>query len=598
MYINEKNTEFLENLKRVKEKSKKEKIQGLNAIIADVNFLIGCWYKIKSNKGGIIPGKNQESLDGLDIDWFRKTSESIKKSTYKFEFTRKKSILKKSGKKRDLSNFNPRDKIVLEGIRFLLSHIFEDDFSDSSHGFRPNRGCHTCLNYVKIKFGFISWLIKGDILSQFDNINQEILINKISQKVDDKAFIDLLWKAIRTQTKKTKKGISQGSPLSPLLSNIYIDIFDKKVEELQKEFKKGNRRRENPIYTKIVRNRKRIIKKKESRKLDLLKIYSKDPIDPNFKRLSYARYGDDFILGLIGSKKDAEFIKNQLTDILQKELKLNINTEKTQITHSKKGAKFLGYIIKLPQQKSQPIKKKMHKGEIKLVRSTLRPNLNAPINEVALKLREKGYARGNKYSSAHPTRCGRLIYLKDYDIIQHYLQLERGILNYYKISTNYGRFSARVHFILKYSCALTLGAKHRLNTLKKVFNEYGFNLNKVKDKRGRSISYPKPDYTKPSLKKYWKIQIEENPLESLNSLAYRIPRGNTELKGACTLCGSIENIEIHHLKAIKKAKSKDFLTQIIQKINRKQVPLCKTCHIKVHQGKHDGPSLKKNPKKK
>ena len=78
-------------------------------------------------------------------------------------------------------------------------------------------------------------------------------------------------------------------------------------------------------------------------------------------------------------------------------------------------------------------------------------------------------------------------------------------------------------------------------------------------------------------------------------MTYRLPHGQRNLRAPCVLCRSSKNIEIHHVKAIRKNKSKDFLTQIIQRMNRKQVPLCRNCHRKIHRGDYgDGRiSLKK-----
>jgi len=134
----------------------------------------------------------------------------------------------------------------------------------------------------------------------------------------------------------------------------------------------------------------------------------------------------------------------------------------------------------------KPRRNIVNKGKRVLSLISPRPLLDAPIGDIVRGLMDKGYARRNGI----PTRCGRLIYLSPSDIIRHYLELERGLLGYYGLATNYGRFSARVHYILKYSCALTLCAKLRLRTLKKTYKKFGRDLSILKDDGELDISYP------------------------------------------------------------------------------------------------------------
>jgi hypothetical protein len=456
------------------------------------------------------------------------------------------------------------------------------------------------LNEIKVKFGQTRWFIKGDIEAQFDTVNHHILMSSIGQKVGDKAFLDLLWKALRAGYKKKGKpviknmaGLPKGGVISPILSNIYMDIFDKKMDKLKCEFDKGNRRQSNPLYNKLIKDRRKNLKEGKANLTDLLHIPSTNLIDPNFKRLKYVRYADDFLIGVIGSKQDCVVMRERIRKFLHANLGMQLNMTKTTIVNAqdREGVKFLGYTIKMASPKSQPFKRIKRAGQVRLSRTTLRPTINAPINDIAAKLREAKYARGNSRSEAHPTRCGRLIHLPDYAIIEHYCRVERSILNYYKIASNYGKFVARVHFILKYSCALTLASKNRLKTLKKTFNKYGYNLCKLPENaESKRYHYPTPDYSKPLIKG-WEFAKKTDPHNRILQLCYAVPRGISELRQPCTICGSKKLIEIHHVKALSKNKSKDFLTQTMQRMNRKQVPLCKECHIKVHKGIYNGPKI-------
>jgi len=299
--------------------------------------------------------------------------------------------------------------------------------------------------------------------------------------------------------------------------------------------------------------------------------------DSQYKRLRYVRYADDFLLGVIGSKEDCTEIIGCLEKWLKSERDLVLNLDKTKITHSRDdSASFLGYNIHLTKSYKKPRRHVVVNNKHKL--SLLTPRPLAPTNECVKKLTEQGYARGN----GAPTKCGRLIHLTAGDIVRHYLTLEQGLLAYYGISSNFGHFSARIHYILKYSCALTLCSKLRLRTLRKTFRKFGKNLTILKENGEIDIEFRtrKGHYAKPRRKAGFP-QLAMDPAKLISDLSKRISRGRTDLHGECTLCGAVNNIEIHH--RLSKGKSSDYLTHLQQRMNRKQ--LCKPCHIKVHQGK-------------
>lgn len=217
-----------------------------------------------------------------------------------------------------------------------------------------------------------------------------------------------------------------------------------------------------------------------------------------------------------------------------------------------------------------------------------RPQIDAPIRDLVKGLEEKGFCR----KGGQPTRSGRLVHLQVADIITHYRQLENGLRSYYGQSSNFGHFSARIHYILKYSCALTICSKLRLRTLRKTFKRFGADLTQIKDNGEIGISYPTPvgHYSKSKLRRRSKIYVPRSEPEHLiHRLSNRLNRGRRDLEAKCLLCHSIDNIEIHHVRKLAKGKSSDFLMHIQQRMNRKQIPLCKSCHIKVHKGAYDGP---------
>ena len=250
-------------------------------------------------------------------------------------------------------------------------------------------------------------------------------------------------------------------------------------------YNKGKRRRANPEYTKLTRSGHRPKGRYVPPRMGA---------DENFKRLRYVRYADDFLIGVSGSLKDCKELKKEIAEFLNQELMLELNEEKTRITHARtESARFLGHKIYVTDPSKYPERYIKKEGKARLTRITPRPRMDAPIAELVKKLSEQGYCKRN----GNPTGNGRWIHEKLEDIVRRHKLLERGLLNYYQMATNYGRTAARVHYILKYSCALSIARKMRLRTLKKVYRKYGGQL-KIRDEKGIMIAnYPTPKYAKP-----------------------------------------------------------------------------------------------------
>ena len=558
-----------------------KKCKNLSIIMSDPNFLISAWVRVRSNNGSLTPALNSDTLDGIDLTWFQKIANSMRNGIFQFSPSRRTYISRSDGKKRPLTIPSPKDKIVQEAMRFLLMLVFENDFSKNSHGWVTGRGCHTALNQIKMQFAKDNWFIEGDIDQQFPSINHQVLVNLLETKIADQAFIDLIYKYLKvgygeSSNKITRMslGISQGGVLSPILANIYMTPFDKWIESyLIPKYTKGKRKKANSAYTKMIR----------SEKVTDHSIHSLQSHDLNYIRLHYVRYADDFIMGLNGPKIYCEQIVEECRIFLLEQLKLILNTEKTKITHSQlDSAKFLGY--RVYTTKLFKMKIAYNSKDNKLTSRTTNTVLDSPVDQIVEKLKQIGYA--NKKGS--PTRNGRFINHPLYEIVEHYKMVERGILQYYKLANNYGRVAARIHYILKYSCALTIASKMKLTTLRRVFNKYGKNLN-IKNELGEIITnYPTIDYRRP---KRFTIDpiLDYSSLETyIDQYNKRVQRGRKDLKGPCELCGSKKNIQIHHVRKLSKIKRKDYLSTMMARMNRKQIPVCQKCHIKIHQGVYDG----------
>ena len=195
--------------------------------------------RVKANKGAC--GIDKMSVGELD-EYFRKHKEeiisSIMNMTYKPQPVRRVYIPKTNGKKRPLGIPTAVDRVVQQATAQVLSQIYDESFSDNSYGFRPKRSAHEAidkvLNYLNEG---CEWVIDLDIEKYFDTVNHDKLISILREKVNDKTTLHLIRSFLRAGvmenglTSPTEIGVPQGGPLSPILSNIYLDKFDKELEE-------------------------------------------------------------------------------------------------------------------------------------------------------------------------------------------------------------------------------------------------------------------------------------------------------------------------------------------------------------------------------
>lgn len=442
-----------------------QKCLNLSIIMADPNFLIAAWVRIKSNKSSLLPALIPIILDGINLEWFKKIANEMRSGEYLFISSIKKYVSKPDEKKRPLTMPSPRDKIVQEGMRFLLSFIFEGVFNKNSHNWIIDRGCYTALNQIKMNFAQDNWYIEGDIDSQSPFLNHSILVEHLKTKINDQVFIDLIYKYLRMGYEISfkdvipmKLGVIHCGLVSPILVNIYMIPFDHWVETyLIPKYTKGKHKRANPIYAKMIKNGK----------VTYYSIPSMLFNDKNYSRLHYVRYADTFIMGLNRSKDYCKQIILECKTFLLKKLKLTLNFKKIKTTCSQiDSALFLGY--RLYKTKLNKNKTAFNTKGVKTSRVT-NTVCDAPINIIIQKLIQQNYAKPN----GRPTRNETFFNYTLYHIIEHYKMVEKSILQYYSLANNYRRVVARVHYILKYSCALTIASKMKLKTLRKVFNKYG-----------------------------------------------------------------------------------------------------------------------------
>ena len=213
------------------------------------------YQNLYANKGSTTAGADGATLSGMSLKRIESLIKKLRDRSYQPHPARRQYIPKKSGNGlRPLGIPAADDKLVQEAVRMILESIYEPTFQSTSHGFRPGKSCHTALSQIQKTFTGVSWFVEGDIKGCFDNIDHHILVNILKRRIKDEAFIDLIWKLLRAgyledwMKHQTYSGTPQGSGVSPLLANIYMNELDLFMEKLRAQFGKGDKRRFSNDY--------------------------------------------------------------------------------------------------------------------------------------------------------------------------------------------------------------------------------------------------------------------------------------------------------------------------------------------------------------
>jgi len=568
-------------------------------------FYLQAYQNIYANKGAMTPGIDGMTLDGFGGQRVDKLIASLKDHSYQPTSVKRVYIPKKNGKMRPLGIASSDDKLVQEIIRMLLESIFEPTFSNLSHGFRAKRSCHTALQQIQHNFTGVKWFVEGDIKAYFDTIDHHILVNILRRRIKDESFIELIWKFLRAgylenwTYNATFSGVAQGSGFSPILANIYLNEFDRYMEEYADKFNRGKFRKPSSEYGKLHSRYQRYVEKhriiwhelsddekkaalKEAKRLrnDFLSVPSKDQMDDGYKRVQYTRYADDFLIGVIGSYEDAEKIKGDIKSFLQDKLKLELSDEKTLITSGKDKARFLSYDITVCKDTSTTETKR---GQSRIYYDKVK--LYVPKDKWVGKLLQYDVLKIiNKTGEAEkwmPLQRNEYIYLKPSEMILKYNEQIRGLYNYYRIANNASVLN-KFYYVMEYSLYKTIAAKFKITMTKakKKYTEDNVFSAPYETKNGTryAVLYNK-GFARDKKPLYDSVDItpEYSHLYKPKELFYRFKAGK------CELCGKKSNeITVHQVGSLNDLTGDTNWERWMKRKRRKTLIVCDECHRLIH----------------
>lgn len=600
-----------EVLKSLTEKSKDEtyRFQRLYRNLYNPEFYWLAYKNIYANDGSMTAGADGTTIDGMGNERIEGIIMSLRDRSYQPKPARREYIAKKnSSKKRPLGIQSGNDKLVQEVVKMILESIYEPVFSDKSHGFRPNRSCQTALMQIQKTFTGTNWFVEGDIHACFDSFDHQVVSKLLRKRIDDEAFIQLIWKFLKAGYMeqwtfgRTYSGVPQGSGVSPVLCNVYLNELDRYMEKYAMEFNtKAQKKRFATAYRRSVDRTYKYRKKgKEiwetltpeerkirSRTLKKLEREEKSitptiPKDADYKRIQYTRYADDFLIGVIGSKQDAEKVKQDVKTFLWETLKLEMSDAKTKVTHTGDRARFLGYDITV--SRSQNLKKKAdgrvqrcQTGVVKLL--VPREKWVGKLIEyraMKIKINENGKER---FVALHR---GKLVNQRDIEILARYNAEVRGLYNYYSIANDsfkIGRFAN----VMKYSKYKTFACKYKTNVheIKRRYFVNDLFTVAYDTKSGRKTTTFYKDGFKRKEKATKFDNVSELPQLSkyakTNTLKQRVERHT------CELCHKdCRDLEIHQVKKLKDLKGDAEWVLLMRKRRRKTLVVCPECHSLIH----------------
>lgn len=466
-----------------------KRINGLHRLMRSPCLYELAYDKVSRNRGAETPGIDNRTFSGMSPRTFERLARRVAEGTYRPRPVRRVHIPKGNGKTRPLGIPTVEDRLVQEVVRNILEAIYEPVFSERSHGFRIGRSCHTALEEIRNTWTGVKWLIEVDVRGYFDNIDHAILLKLLTRRIDDRQFVGVVEAMLKAgyvenwKFERTYSGTPQGGIVSPLLANIYLHELDVFMQEMISSFNRGVKRRANPAYTLHSRHiaalRVKIdalraegadaaevracMERMKAVERDRRSIPSVDPMDPGFRRLRYCRYADDFLLGVIGSKAEAQKVLTEIQEFLGDRLKLAVSPEKTGVRDASKGSRFLGYHVCAHTRHTDGTKfrrKREGKSSMCILRRPTRGNIKlwVPMDRVYAFCKRRELGDLDK-------RNGRLrpqlVDASSAQIIAAYNSEFRGFANYYAIADGVKRSLSLLELVVLRSLFATLASRHR-----------------------------------------------------------------------------------------------------------------------------------------
>ena len=521
------------------------------------DLFLRAYGRIAQNTGATTQGITQETADGMSMEKINSIIEQFRCERYLWTPVKRTYVPKKNGKRRPLGIPVWSDRLVQEVMRSILEAYYEPQFSDPSHGFRINRGCHSALRAV-LRWKDIEWFIEGDIKECFDSIDHDILLSILKEKIHDNQFTELIDRLLKAgyveygNYRSTLKGAPQGSTISPLLANIYLDKLDKFVAKTL-----------IPQYT------RRGLRTKYLQQTPMFRAKT-----PNFRRLYYIRYADDFLIGFAGPREAAQEVKRRIKEFLHSELNLELSEEKTLITHAYlDSAQFLGYEVESIIEE-HPKPQKYAANELRL---------SVPIK--AVKERCELY---KKHGQIVPR--AELINDSDYNIVSLFQSQYIGYIQYYVLAHN-THILNELRWVMEKSLLKTLAEKHKTSIRKlakqgqkTIQTPYGplrcFEMQVLSEKQPQIVRFGDTA-----------LRRKRRPIARDRYMQCR----HTELidrllTNQCEYCGSMGRVEVHHVRKLAdidkggRAPNPQWAQAMVAR-GRKTLIVCKACHRAIHAGR-------------
>ena len=551
--------------------------------------------KIYRNDGAMTPGANAETVDGMSLKKIQAIIDALRYERYRWTPVRRTYIDKKnSSKKRPLGLPTWSDKLLQEVIRSLLEAYYEPQFSDRSHGFRPGRGCHTALWEIHRRWRGTVWFIEGDITDCFGSLDHSIMRSILAEKICDGRFLRLIDGLLRAgyledwRYHETLSGAPQGGILSPLLSNVYLNRLDRYVETtLLPVYNRGDRRRPYLPYMRLHKAVWKLEKKGQwegtrQMRRELQQLPSRDPDDPDYRRLHYVRYADDWLLGFTGTRREAEDIKDKLAGFLGRRLNLKLSESKTVITHGRtRPARFLGHEIVVHNDNT-----KHDRNGHRSINAAI--GLKVPMDVVRGK--RKPYMRRGK-----PAAILARAHDSNFRIVTRFQTEFRGVAEYYQLAYNRHRLGL-LRWVMELSLTKTLGHKNKVS-VNKVWDRYRATWQTLAGpRRGLQVMVDRGGGKRPLVARWGGVSLARRttPVVLTDELPVIWRKRTAELvgrliAGRCEFCHAHADVEAHYVRRLQDLPTGSRVEQpewakLMAARRRKTLIVCRACHDGIHSG--------------